>query len=546
MQEAKVQNRIVWYAGLVMILAAFIQCYLTSRDLTWYYDIDVPRDMSYVQQTLYGQFGKDPNYTGEFLWYNPLLSLIQAGLIRVTDLPIHVAMVRLGAYINLLAPLSFFSMMLVMLDPRIALAGLLSYLFLSTGVIPGFYAATYSPWMYPGVFMQFIFYINIALCYQAFKTQNYFWFLFLGMGIGIGFLGHTAPTVLMILILISLQGRRILEAFKVKNFDLLKKLTRQSLVVFIPFLIFSLPFLFFIVGKYHLHFQNRKPFEYVDTIFIWRNYKDMIRENFSVSFLIAAIGFIWFYKKFQEKLIRGILLNWLWIAVAMFFYSTLVASLDEHTHIHLPGTVPSFHYFFYLKALQSVFYGFGLYILLSPILRWINSRGFFNKNLALEKRMTGLFVVMVLLCGLIYFPYYQKRYDFVYFRNLCLEKAKDLSDINAYYFIRDHIPAEGVFLCEDHTSIFPVMATARKMVSIGITFSNPYVNFEVRENARNEMLSYLKSGQPAHAADLFKKYAVSYILLNNAELINYKELSLIPSTICYKSDTFTIFKVTTP
>jgi hypothetical protein len=452
-------------------------------------------------------------------------------------------MVRLGAYLNLLAPLSFFSMMLIMLDFRIALAGLLSYLFFATGVIPGFYAATYSPWMYSGVFMQFIFYINIALCYQAFKTQKTGWFIALGTGIGIGFLGHTAPTVLIILILISLQGTKMIRALKSKDPASVKKMIWQSLAVFIPFILFSFPFLYFIVGKYHLHFENRKPFEYIDTIFIWRNYKDMILQNLSVSLIISVIGFIWFYKKFEQPLIRKILLNWFGFAVFMYFYSSLVQSLDEHKSIHLPGTVPSFHYFFYLKALQSVFYGFGLFFLSDRSFIWLSGKRSQIQNRLKPNTVSYIFLVLVLTCGVIYFPTYQKRYDFVHFRNLCLEKARDTGQIQVYYYIRDNIPTDQVFLCEEHTSLFPVMATARKMVSIGITFSNPYVNFETREYARNTMLAYLRDGQPADAPALFKKYNVSYILLTNANLINYKNLALIPTSVSFRNNEYTIFHI---
>jgi hypothetical protein len=110
MQKTRDQRFIFILSGLIMILAAFIQCWHVSHDLFWFYDLDVSRDMAYVQQTLYGHFGKDPNYPGEFLWYNPLMSLLQTAVIKISGLPINVVMVRLGAYMNLLAPLSFFSM----------------------------------------------------------------------------------------------------------------------------------------------------------------------------------------------------------------------------------------------------------------------------------------------------------------------------------------------------------------------------------------------------------------------------------------------------
>ena len=541
MYKSKDQRLVIVVMGLLMILAAFIQCYRVSHDLSWFYDLDVARDMSYVQQTLYGRFGKDPNYPGEFLWYNPLMSLLQAGVIKISGLPINVVMVRLGAYLNLLAPLSFFTMLLVMVDFRIAIAGLLSYLFLASGGIPGYYAATYSPWMYSGCFMQFIFYINVALCFQAFTTQKLSWFLALGFGVGVAFLGHTAPAVLIILLLIALQGPKVLASLKARDAQAIRKLVTQSVMVFIPFIIISLPFLYYIVGKYHMHFMNRAPFEYVDTIFIWRNYMEMVRQNLSVSFVIAAIGFVWFYKKFEQPLIRKILLNWFFIAVGMLFYSTLVGSLDEHTSIKLPGTVPSFHYFFYLKALQSVFYGFGLFYLCSPVVAWISRKVKPMEAGQMSKMASSIFAGFVLLCAIVYFPSYQKRYDFVYFRKLCLERAKDLGQIQVYHYIMDHIPADQVFLCEEHTSLFPVMATARKLVSTGVTFSNPYVNFETRESARNEMLSYLQNGDPSRAPDLFKKYSVNYVLLTNKELKNYKTLPLLPTTVSFRNEEYTIF-----
>jgi hypothetical protein len=541
MQTARDQYRLIILAGAIIILAAFVQCFIVSHDLRWFYDLDVSRDMAYVQQILYGRFGRDPNFANEYIWYNPLMTLIQAAVIKLSGLPIHTVIVRLGTYANLLAPISFFIMMLVLFKRCIALAGLLSFLFFAAGQIPGFYAATYSPWMYPGVFMQFVFYINIALCYKAFETQKAAWFVALGTGIGVSIMGHAAPTILIILILISLQAGRTINAIRQKDGSALKEIVIQSVMIFLPFAIISLPFTYYIVGKYHLHFLNRKPFEYVDTIFIWRNYKDMILQNLSVSLFIAIIGFFWFYKNFKQPLIRKILIDWLILGLVMYFYSTLVASLDEHKIFRLPVTVPSFHYFFYLKALQSVFYGFGLYFIARTM-----SDYFFKGNYSFDvtdRRFTRLFIISVLLCGLIYFPFYQKRYDFVHFRSLCLEKEKDTAQIQVYYYILDHIPADKVFLTEESTSLFPVMATARKMVSIGITFSNIYVDFWARERARNDMLSYLQKGQPSAARGLFKQYGVNYILLTNVNFPGFQNLHAITDSVCFRNDKYTILNI---
>jgi len=225
----------------------------------------------------------------------------------------------------------------------------------------------------------------------------------------------------------------------------------------------------------------------------------------------------------------------------MFIYSTIVASADRHFNIHLPGTVPSFHYFFYLKAVQSVFFGFGFIFLISPLVRW--AEGFISikvNSLNDVLKANQLFIILVILCSIIYFPFYQNRQDFVFFhaQNLAQENEKD--KIEMYQYIVQNIPSDKVILCEEgDPSLFPVMATARKMVSIGITYSNPYLDFERRETDRNNMILFLKTGQPFTAKELFDNYQVSFVLLSNKELGNYKSTSLLKQII-FKNNTYTM------
>jgi len=91
--------------------------------------------MSYVQGALDGKFGKDPNYAGAYLWYNPMLSSIETLIVKITGLPVNIVLARAGVYLNLLGPLAFVLMLTVLFDLRMALACLLSYLFLASGNI---------------------------------------------------------------------------------------------------------------------------------------------------------------------------------------------------------------------------------------------------------------------------------------------------------------------------------------------------------------------------------------------------------------------------
>jgi hypothetical protein len=424
----------------------------------------------------------------------------------------------------------------------VALAGLLSYLFLASGNIPGWGAATYSPWLYPVCFAQFLFYLSVILCYKAFSKQSYFWFFLAGAASGICFLAHAAPAILIILMMISIQGGNMIRAVKEKNYPALKKYTWQVVATFIPFILVSFPYLFFIVGKYHLHFVNRMISQFVVGIFMRQNFMEMIEANISGSFIIAVIGFIWFYKKFHQPLIRKIILNWLFISVFMYIYSSVVPGIERKLNVYLPVTVPSFHYFFYLKALQSVFFGFGFVFLIETLLRLANILGKFKP--ATEGNNTNRFLIIaVLVCAIIYFPFYKTREDFVYPRQQALIKGNEKDKIEVYNYIVQNLSPDEVILCDLQSALFPVMPTARKLVAIHPTFSNPYHDFSDRNAARDNMLLFLKTGEPQAAKKLFIDYQVDFVLLTNKELENVKGTSSLLQHIVFKNNDYTLFAI---
>lgn len=545
LEEFPQKNRLAFITAMViMLLIAFVQCYKTTHDLRWAADPDFDRDIAFAQGTLDGHFGEDPNYAGEYLWYNPLLFTVETIIVKITGLPIHDVVTRAGTYLNLLGPIAFVCMLVFLFDFRIAVASLLSYLFLATGNIYGWGAATYSPWLYPVSFMQFIFYLNIILCYQALSKQTFFWFCFLGVGIGVSFLGHTAPTVLIILILIYVQGGYMITSAKKKNYLLTGKYFIRGIAAFTFFVIAAYPLLYYVLVKYHLRIINRATFEYAEGIFVWNNFLGMVKANISISFLVAAAGFVWFYRNFHQRLIRKIIFAWLSIAVLMYIYSTLVAGLHSKFNFNLPGTVPSFHYFFYLKALQSVFFGFGFIALLKPVVMRANN---FIKNRTprtnTKDYINHFYIVAILLCIFFYFPFYKNREDFVSLRQQAIVKQNDKNKMEVYHYIMQNIPSDKVILCEKDPSLFPVMATARKMVSIAFTFSNPYLDFNKRENDRNNMLLFLATGQPEQSKSLFAAYNVNFVLLSTDELKNYKAIPATLGEVVFKNDGYSIFAI---
>ena len=527
-------------ACVVMLLLAFIQCYRTVHDLHWAYEPDFDRDIGYIRNVLAGHFAQDPNIAGQYLWYNPLLYMTEAAVTKMTGLPPNIVVARAGMFLNLLSPIVFFIVFVKLFDYRVALAALLSFIFLANGNLPGWGGATYTPWLFADCFGQFIFYLNVFLCYKAFSGQKLYQFAVLGAFIGIGFLGHASPTIIMILIMVLLQGQKIIAAIRKKDFAAVKTYFIQGIVTVIPFLICSFPFLYFIAGKYHMHFVNRTILECAPGIFARRFTLKLLKVNFTIPFIIAVVGFVWFYKNYTNVILRKIILNWLYITAILYVYSSIIPTADKILHITLPDTIPAVHYFFYLKGVQSVFFGFGFIFLLEQAVSFIQRimrRKHENFSLKLSD---GLVVLVIMVYMLGYYPIYSNREDFTEPRQQAIDKENQKDDLGIYDYLAKNVPLDDVILCEYDQSLFPVMGTGIKMVSIGVYFSNPYISYDERENDRKAMISYLTTSQPSSAGKLFEQYKVNYILLTNENFAKYKSQPFTGGKVVYTNNKYTL------
>ncbi len=537
-------NKIYTAVFGIMLCIACYKCYQTTHDLNWAYDTDFDRDIAFIHGNLEGNYGKDPNYLGQWLWYNPLLFSIETFIVKVTGLPANVVVTRAGVYLNMLAPLAFLAMLLVFFDKKIALGGMLAFLFLSAGKIPGWCGATYSPWLYPVCFVQFLFYLNLIFFYKAYSTGRLRWFLILGLGLGLSFLGHLAPTFIAILIISSIMLSALIQSIRKKDREALLKITRQTTVCAISFLVAASPLLYFLASKYHMHYVNRSPFEFQDNLTNVFYMGGIVKRNFSLAFMVSLVGLWWFNHFFRQSLIRRIIMNWFLISLLLYLYSSLIPLISRRFQIFLPGTVPAFHYFFYLKSVQSVFFPFGLIFLLKEFWKWIyGHRERYRRFLDMIRANSRYYALGILLIMLMDLPFYVNRDDFVVMRAMAIERASNTDKIDVYNYIMENIPSSQVILCELEASAFPVMATERKMVSNFSTFSNPFTNYENREHDRGDMLDYLIKGEPVNAVRLFGQYHVNYVLLSTGTALVLKLKKSLPGKLIYENHGYIILSL---
>ncbi|MEO8151128.1 MAG: hypothetical protein ABI723_26085 [Bacteroidia bacterium] len=522
--KSPLQSQILYWLLLFVFLgAAFVQGYNAVKDLNWGYDYDSNRDMAFANSMLDNEYGEDPSYLNEYIWYNPLVTVIESAIVKCSNFPLNIVISRAGAFLNLLAPLAFFLMMSIWFDKGIALAATAGFIFFNLCEMPGWTAASYSPWLYPVVFVQSFFYIGVAVVYKAFNEWKRGWFILLGIILGICFTGHSAPTLILILITLVLAFKKIRNAKTSNRNKMIFETVKKGSLSFLLFAAISLPFTYFVVGKYQLHMQNTYAYEYTNDLFQWYNLPELILKNLSFSLLISIFGAFFFFRKGKDKMLSQIIIAWIMICVVLYIYTSAIVIIRYHLNIKLPGIVPSFHFFFYLKSLQALFFGIGLYQLLSLVYQYFINR--FQKFRLDPVHFEKYFLpVTLLLMVAVNYPFYANSYDLKMNEDRGIYKNNAVSQNEVYNWILGHTDDNKVFLCSLENSDFPMLATGRKMVAVSPTMSNPYVDYITRNEHRNEMLSMLAGETPFTNNSLFKEYSVSYLLVDKNEK---QELPLI-------------------
>ncbi len=534
-------NRISFFIFCFFLLLAFIQCYKSVLPYSWGYDIDNYRDMANIETILSGNYGKDPSYLNEYLWYNPLIYWMESLIVKITGLPVNLVITKCGVYLNFLSPVLFFVMLRYFFNSTIALAATAAYLFFTANNLPGWAVATYSPWVFAATLTQPVFYYGMVVLHKACVKESLSSMLWFGFITGFCFLGHTAPTIILLLIMLILTLQKLISQVKLKQFKEMRKLILTRAGAAIVFIITSLPLTYYIIGKYNLDLVNKITYEYINPLFAVHNFFILIQKNLSVSLFISIVGLIYFIFGWKKNLKEKMIFYWLIICVVFYIHSVAVSFLAAGFNIHLFGTVPSHHYFFYLKALQAVFFGIGLYAL---FFKWLPS--LLNKinpvYASKVKFSTNLFLVMLVLLVIVNYPSYSGRFDFANIDKKVIELDSEKWRYEAYFWIMKNTDINDVFLAERELCDLPVLASGRKMVAVSATFSNAYIDYDSRNADRNYLLESLLKEKEPEVEKMLNKYRVQYLVIRNNEIPTAKCIACYFPESVFKGSGLSIYK----
>ncbi|MBZ0205727.1 MAG: hypothetical protein K8H89_05345 [Flavobacteriales bacterium] len=504
--------------AVFLITLAFASGYRATSDLTWGPYVDFDRDASFAQSILDGHYGEDPLYRDEVMWFTPLLFSMQAFIVKATGVSIQVFQAQAGAFLNLLGPIAFFLMVWRLFNPSVALVALWAQLYLLPGQEPGWAIATYSPWFLPMMFSQGLFYLMVIALHRSFRSSSWLVWLGVGTGAGVLFLAHAAPAMILVGTVAFHLIYAMVTAWRAGDRPAVLAHLKCSLASGAAFIIITLPLTWYVVGHYGLDQVNRIPTAFTYTPLSLRNWKLFLFHNASLFNLIAVIGVVGLFRG-KGQVSRVLMRSWILLALFFGFFGYMAVTLGVHYGIKLPTAVPTFHFYFYLKAALAI--GFAHIMVLTVERGWRYLGGTHDLH-RVTTRTTFTLGALILLQTAIGYPAYANRSDLILTRQQCLERMADTGATDMCYFMRVQLPWEAVVLCDDELSMWVLMASARKTVATNASMANPYVLPAPRELARAGMLAGLKSPAP-EMDSLLQAYDVSYLLIRTSEAEQFPE-----------------------
>ena len=512
----------MWILNLLfglMVGLVFYRGVSITHDLEWGPNTDYYRDAGLALSIQQGNFGSDTIYEGEHSWYPPLVPTIIAAVSTVTDSPVHVVATRIGAYLNLLVPITFYAMVWYFLGQRVALAASVALLFYTSGTIH----ISYTPWLHPSAFAAGLFFMSLTVYRKAIDSNQLNWHILAGILLGITFLGHGAPGFMlgMIIGFSTLHRMYKLWSEELTGPELYRVFTNFVVLVSCAFVV-SLPYTYYVLKYYSFHIQNRVPNNWHGAILDLPNIHLMIAEQITADTLAATIGLLTLLRMRSQPRLRIILLWWLAIAAGFTLYEYVQQIIyGVGASYTMRSVVPMQHYVSYLDALRSVLFGLGLLMgcrFLIGLFQYLRPSLFDRLGIGMRRQTVegGLLVAFAIVLFALAYPNYRDWIHGPGSRDESLRVSEVMLDrVGAFHWVMDNTESTDVFITADaHMDMFVVAQSARKLVVAIPQYSNPYVEWDIRNQQKEALFATLRGGDYESFQSLTQETSLDYLVLS--------------------------------
>lgn len=516
--------------GLLCALA-FAKAVHTTADLRWPYDLDQFREIGMAQAVQDHRYGSDQLYAGEKIWYNPLTSTLLAAISCVLGAPVSLVVARAGPYLNLFGPIAFYILVVYLFDRRVALAAGAAFLFAPIGDAPAWATPTYSPWVFSQSLAQGFFYLGLVSYGKAFAT-GWRWFPISGALLGITFLGHTAPAVILGLIM----------CFTLLTNPGLKQFRGLAMTLAVAFLV-SLPFTFSILFHYHLKILNSVPGNWIYPPLTISELPNFLRSHLSWISLFAGLGLCALIGNWNKRS-RTTLLIWVSICGVALIANEIQQLPSPQWHLMF---VPAHHFLFYLTAAEYILFGIGFVFACKFV-----AQKAFPFIAGSKERTTGPTFVEASMFGigllvLLFYARaaYSSRFDFTNARSQAVTFQERKAYVDAYRWILGNTNPDNVFLSLTGDLDLSIVGPADRkvLVTCQAEFSNPYVDWNSRSEAATKIVDKLAADAPDALANLWENH-IDYLITWPIGFLDNREFSYL--TRVFAEDNVVIYRVSAP
>lgn len=500
-------------AGLCFAILA--HAVSVTRGVSWPADPDQFRDLAQAQTMLEGWWLGDPYYRGETLWYNPLAAAVLAALSALTGAEPRVVQVSAGPFLNLLAPIAIYLFMAIAVSRSAALLGLVAFVCFDDSL--AYISASYSPWMFPATIAQGLFFAALAVLVYRHERGAPLSMVLAGSLLGVLLLAHLAPAV-------ALGGA--IAAVVFWNYDrrqLFRALTRLAIAVAVAVVVAS-PLLWSIVIRYGLHIVHPHPTIWQEEMLKLERFGFFVRDHFGRGMMImVALGSITVLRnqaKFGPRLIAG----WTLAAIASLAYSYLWQWMNA-MGIAAPAILPGFHFLRYVKLAEVVLFGCGAAVAFDAIARRVHrSRPDITERAARQM----LTVVASLAIIINSYPLYVARRDATEVRAQSLRMFSGPDQRELYDWIRAQPERHVIYAAPNSIGMSIIGPAGGRLLVTDPFFSNPHVDWQSRNGARNELIRALATEDCGAARTIARQFDVTFVVADRRTIASYGPCGLGP------------------
>ena len=513
-------------AAVICLSLAFVVARQAALGLSMPFDMDHFREVASAQALADGKGLVDPYYAGETLWYNPLLATTIALISKVSGLDVPTAYVQAGPWLTLVAQLAFFAMAARLVGAWPAAIALAALIFGPPHDVPSWATPAFTLWTFPSAFASTFFYGALIVCWIAMGRDGVRWWIAAGVALGVVFLAHSAPAVILGLCMVAaalIGVPRGSPRHATDDDRFVQPPVRERLVTvavsLATALMVSLPLVYSILGRYHLHIVNHESLDFLWGTLEIARLPALLREGLvSWRGALQAIGAVVLITRASRD--RGARLVLYWLAAALLLlgygYFQQIVGVERARPL-----LPPHHFFFYVEAVGHVLTGVGAWAILAGIVRGLAQRVPvpIARLEPLVCALAGAGVVAWLVTA--NYSAFAMRADFQEYRREAVGYTDEFARTQVLSRLRAETPAHAIVLASDLNSYYRVAPAGRFVVSIPAVQSNPYVTEGGRDADQEAMIQALLRRDFATFNQLADKYGVTNVLLGPEETAQF-------------------------